>query len=323
MPRAEVGTPKYLANAMKSKGLQRLRWYCQVCQKQCRDENGFKCHTQSEAHLRQMLVVGENAGRHIADFSAQFQSEFVTLLSRRFGTKRVRANQVYQEFIQDKHHLHMNATRWVTLTEFCKHLGRAGIAHVDETEKGWFIAWIDSSPKALAKADAARKKERATTSDEQRERNLIAEQIERAREAGVPDNEGTAETSAQGLQRDEGEKLVLSFGAKKQSPPAEEMKSEGEVKVKSEDKESAPSPPATSSVKPINVFKSGNAFKPGANPLKAGNALKSGNVFKAATKPGAGSASDASKKRSMSAAEALIFEEQERKRRRMEKNHAN
>lgn len=78
-----VGTPKYLANKMKSKGLQRLRWYCQVCQKQCRDANGFKCHTQSEAHLRQMLVVGENAGRHIADYSSQFQHDFVQLLSRR------------------------------------------------------------------------------------------------------------------------------------------------------------------------------------------------------------------------------------------------
>jgi len=167
-----VGTPKYLANKMKSKGLQRLRWYCQVCEKQCRDENGFKCHTASEAHLRQMLVVGEHAGRHISDFSVTFQSEFVSLLSRRcasfpvfhrgseylmrehdrFGTKRVRANQVYQEYISDKSQLHMNATRWVTLTEFVKHLGRAGIARVDETEKGWFIAWIDSSPKALAKA---------------------------------------------------------------------------------------------------------------------------------------------------------------------------
>ena len=45
----------------------------------------------------------------------------------------------------------MNATRWVTLTEFVKHLGRSGIARVDETEKGWFVAWIDNSPKALAK----------------------------------------------------------------------------------------------------------------------------------------------------------------------------
>lgn len=80
---SQVGTPKYVANKMKSKGLQRLRWYCQVCEKQCRDENGFKCHAASESHLRQMLVVGEHAGSHIAGFSNQFQSEFVSLLSRR------------------------------------------------------------------------------------------------------------------------------------------------------------------------------------------------------------------------------------------------
>lgn len=64
----------------------------------------------------------------------------------------MRANQVYQEYIADKNHLHMNSTRWVTLSEFVKHLGRTGVARVDETEKGWFIAWIDSSPKALEKA---------------------------------------------------------------------------------------------------------------------------------------------------------------------------
>jgi hypothetical protein len=72
--------------------------------------------------------------------------------SKTIGTKRVFANQVYQEYIQDKHHLHMNSTRWVTLTEFVKHLGRTGVARVDENEKGSFLAWIDNSPKALAKA---------------------------------------------------------------------------------------------------------------------------------------------------------------------------
>jgi len=215
MPRAEVGTPKYLANKMKSKGLQRLRWYCQVCEKQCRDENGFKCHAASEAHLRQMLVVGEHAGKHIADFSSQFQHEFVTLLSRRFGTKRVRANQVYQEYIADKHHLHMNSTRWVTLTEFTKHLGRTGVARVDETEKGWFLAWIDNSPKALAKAEASMKKDRATTSDEQRERLLIAEQIERAEIEAASSSSSNALPAEEGLKRDEGEeKIVLSLSTK-------------------------------------------------------------------------------------------------------------
>ena len=29
-------TPKAIANRIKSKGMQKLRWYCQMCQKQCR-----------------------------------------------------------------------------------------------------------------------------------------------------------------------------------------------------------------------------------------------------------------------------------------------
>lgn len=68
-----------------------------------------------------------------------------------YNTKRIRANQVYQEYIQDKHHVHMNATQWPTLTEFVKYLGKEGIVRVDETEKGFFIAWVDNSPGALAR----------------------------------------------------------------------------------------------------------------------------------------------------------------------------
>ncbi|KAG1889710.1 domain of Kin17 curved DNA-binding protein-domain-containing protein [Suillus fuscotomentosus] len=300
MPRAEVGTPKYLANKMKSKGLQRLRWYCQVCEKQCRDENGFKCHAQSEAHLRQMLVVGENAGRHIADFSSQFQHDFVQLLSRRYNTKRVRINQVYQEFIQDKNHLHMNATRWVTLTEFAKHLGRSGIARVDETEKGWFIAWIDSSPKALAKQEASIKKDRATRDDEQRERTLIAEQIERAKlEKEASGEESASLPVEEGLKREEGaEKVVLSLSAK----------------------------PVATSDTTAKVALTGlklTAIKPGANPLKV-NPLKRPNVFKSAAPAKSessegGGGNDRKRPAPMSAAERLIIEEQERKRRRMDR----
>ena len=37
----------------------------------------------TEGHLRQMLVVGESAGKHIKDYSSQFQGEFVGLMSRR------------------------------------------------------------------------------------------------------------------------------------------------------------------------------------------------------------------------------------------------
>ena len=66
MPKAEKGSIKYLANRMKSKGLQKLRWYCQMCQKQCRDENGFKCHTMSESHQRQLLLFADQPNKFLA-----------------------------------------------------------------------------------------------------------------------------------------------------------------------------------------------------------------------------------------------------------------
>jgi len=101
MPKAEVGSTKYLNNKLKSKGLQRLRWYCQVCEKQCRDgmsihpslmnlsrqadyvtENGFRCHTMSESHVRQMQAIGANATKYISDYSQQFQRDFLQLLRK-------------------------------------------------------------------------------------------------------------------------------------------------------------------------------------------------------------------------------------------------
>ncbi|KAJ3817107.1 domain of Kin17 curved DNA-binding protein-domain-containing protein [Lentinula raphanica] len=241
---------------MKSKRLQRLRRYCQVCENQCRDENGFKRHAASESHLHQMLVVGEHAGKHISNFSQEFQSSFVALLSRRFGTKRVRARQPgFQEYISHKHHLHMNPTCWVTLTEFVKHLIRTSVARVDETEKGCL--------KALAKAEVSMKTERATVFDEQRERMLIAEEIEPA--------------AAEAEER--AEKADLSLAAK-------------------------PTESASSSA---------------MNPLKlAVNPLLMSSRHPVQSEKG-------SKKRAvpMSVAERLIIEEQERKRRRMDREGLN
>ena len=34
-------SPKAINNRIKSKGLQKLRWYCQMCQKQCIDAVNF------------------------------------------------------------------------------------------------------------------------------------------------------------------------------------------------------------------------------------------------------------------------------------------
>ncbi|KAF2883987.1 hypothetical protein ILUMI_22185 [Ignelater luminosus] len=189
MPRAEVGTPKYIANKMKAKGLQKLRWYCQMCQKQCRDDNGFKCHTMSESHQRQLLLFADNSKKYIDDFSREFSKEFLDILRRQFGTKRVNANRVYQEYISDRNHLHMNATRWVTLTGYVKWLGRTGKCIVDETEKGWFITYVDRDPETIAAQEKRNKKLKLDKDDEERLQEFIEKQVRHGQDQGGPSEE--------------------------------------------------------------------------------------------------------------------------------------
>lgn len=200
--KAEVGTPKYLANKMKAKGLQKLRWYCQMCQKQCRDENGFKCHTMSESHQRQILLFADNAGHFIDSFSAEFMTGYLQILRRQFGTKRVSANKVYQDYISDRHHLHMNATKWHSLSEFVKFLGRNGHCVVDETDKGWFITYIDRDPETLAMQEKMAKKQKMDKDDAERLAEFIEEQVRR----GQKEEEPT--TSYTELKRDTEEETI-------------------------------------------------------------------------------------------------------------------
>ena len=71
-PNKAVGTPKWIDNRMKSKGLNKLRWYCQMCAKTCRDQNGFKCHIMSEAHIRQLQMFNENPAAFVDKYSQDF-----------------------------------------------------------------------------------------------------------------------------------------------------------------------------------------------------------------------------------------------------------
>uniref|UniRef100_A0A8C5UVY7 DNA/RNA-binding protein KIN17 n=1 Tax=Microcebus murinus TaxID=30608 RepID=A0A8C5UVY7_MICMU len=179
MGKSDFLTPKAIANRIKSKGLQKLRWYCQMCQKQCRDENGFKCHCMSESHQRQLLLASENPQQFMDYFSEEFRNDFLELLRRRFGTKRVHNNIVYNEYISHREHIHMNATQWETLTDFTKWLGREGLCKVDETPKGWYIQYIDRDPETIRRQLELEKKKKQDLDDEEKTAKFIEEQVRR------------------------------------------------------------------------------------------------------------------------------------------------
>ncbi|KAE7999444.1 hypothetical protein FH972_003877 [Carpinus fangiana] len=202
-------TPKAIANRIKAKGLQKLRWYCQMCQKQCRDENGFKCHCMSESHQRQMQIFGQNPMRVVEGYSEEFESTFLEHMKRSHRFSRVAATVVYNEYINDRHHVHMNSTEWATLTEFIKHLGRTGKCKVEETPKGWFITYIDRDSETLFKERMKNKRIKADLVEEEKQEREIQKQIERAAELFVP----------------------LATESQAASEPEKELKSEADVKV--------------------------------------------------------------------------------------------
>uniref|UniRef100_A0A8I7B942 DNA/RNA-binding protein Kin17 WH-like domain-containing protein n=2 Tax=Hordeum vulgare subsp. vulgare TaxID=112509 RepID=A0A8I7B942_HORVV len=176
---------KATANRAKAKGLQKLRWYCQMCEKQCRNENGFKCHCSSESHRRQMAVFGQAPGRAVDRFSGEFLAAFLALLRHGHRGSRVAAAAVYNQLVADRRHVHMNSTRWATLTEFVEFLGRQGLARVELTPKGWFIEYIDRDSEQAAMAGLKRKRAESVS-----EELVIARQIARARKTSMAEANG-------------------------------------------------------------------------------------------------------------------------------------
>uniref|UniRef100_A0A8C2YPV1 DNA/RNA-binding protein Kin17 WH-like domain-containing protein n=1 Tax=Chinchilla lanigera TaxID=34839 RepID=A0A8C2YPV1_CHILA len=149
MGKSDFRTPKAISNRIKFKGFQKLHWYCRMCQKQCWDEHGFRCHWMSESHQRQVLLASENPQQFMDYFSEEFHNDFLELLRRCFGTKRVHNNIVYNEYISHLGHIHMNVIQWETLTDVAKWLGREGLCKVDETLKDWYIQYIDRDPETI------------------------------------------------------------------------------------------------------------------------------------------------------------------------------
>lgn len=311
-----------------------------------RDENGFKCHVASESHVRNMMTIGEDPRKAINEFSNEFKRDFVQLLRTGHGEKQVNANHFYQEYISNKQHVHMNATKWNSLTEFCKYLGREGICRVEIDEKNeerggasaLMISWIDNSPEAMRRQEALKKRERQDRGDEHREQRLIEQQIRRAREAAgqkepVSEDDLTIEAEedqavTEGIRRLDGEKIKLNFGAKKTesekppSPPLTDKSPSDDGNATEKDLAQGTNQPVVNSSKsqPPAQMPSKLSIKP----MSLGTS-KPKNVFAVVAKKNA--FSDGKKapllqhQKPMSEAERIMKEELERKRLRDERGH--
>jgi len=282
-----------------------------------RDENGFKMHTQSESHVRQMLLVGEDPKKYINDYSNQFQRDFLQLLRTSHGEKKVNLNHFYQEYIHNKEHVHMNSTKWPSLTEFAKFLGREGICRVEDDEKGLHVAWIDNSPEALRRADAIRKKERQDRGDEEREQAAIREQVRKAKLDAEGRGEHDPDETEKELKRADGEKIKLTFGAKPAATKAEPTPESSGTKdepTPGQTNEQKDKSHTEAKVEPAEA----QPAAPGKISMKMGFSSKPKNVFAAAKKNALGGKKAAiiEQPKKMSEAERIMREEMERNNKR-------
>lgn len=205
----------------------------------------------------------------------------------------------------------MNATRWPSLTEFAKHLGREGLCRVEDTEKGLQIAWIDNSPEALRRQDAIRKKERQDKGDEEREQKMIREQIARAEMDAEMKAQQDYEDELRDFKPSEGEKIKLNFGGKAKeskdpSPPAVAKRDSNDGTEPEKEAVESTSPPSGVPTPP-----------PEKVALRMGMNSKPKNVFAGISKRNALGAQARPKelsKKPISEAERIMKEEIERKR---------
>eukprot|EP01084_Bolivina_argentea_P017815 33235_1 len=185
MPKHGFLTPKAISNRIKAKGLQKLKWYCQMCEKQCRDENGFKCHKLSESHQRKMKLFIAAPKKFMNDFSREFDKRFMQIL-RLKGGRRVKANEVYTDYIADRQHIHMNATVWSTLTGYVLYLGKTGKAKVERADNEsndrgatWYITYIERDPEILNKQQQIKKMQKVEKKERKYEQQRIQQMIEK------------------------------------------------------------------------------------------------------------------------------------------------
>mmetsp|Transcript_29384 Transcript_29384/g.87887 ORF Transcript_29384/g.87887 Transcript_29384/m.87887 type:complete len:221 (-) Transcript_29384:27-689(-) len=158
MPKPEVGTPKWIANQWKKKGLSKLRWHCGLCGVWCKDANGFKMHIEHPNHLKREIEqekIEEEREDHVEarympdQFSEAFERSFLRYLATERLGERVKAHEAYRAVHpDDRAHDKMKKTCWHTLGRFVVDLRERGEVNAIREGNGWIIYVTEDDPAA-------------------------------------------------------------------------------------------------------------------------------------------------------------------------------
>lgn len=185
------------------------------------------------------------------------------------GEKPIGANRFYQEYIQDKDHVHLNWTRWKTLSGFVRYLGSSGLCTVQVSDPSLPDSDLEKFTIAYIKKGEHREKKRPEKEASPLGDRVLEEQIERGLEAAAKQSNATDKLEGS----DPGVKSANSANATNSASSASSANSANSAK--SILIRSSPTQPSTNAARPKVGFKL--AAK------RAPTRLKKSNVFKRAS----------------------------------------
>jgi DNA/RNA-binding protein KIN17 len=180
-----------------------------------------------------MKLFSENAGSMMDSYSKDFARMYVETLRMRHGCSQINANNVYQEVIADKQHVHMNSTMWASLSDFVQYLGKTGQCVVEQNERGWYVTYIERDATKLERAEALQRREKGELAAEQAVSQRMQEQRVQAAIA-LDKVGGTIHTEATALQRTDGDATIqLALTTKKKKSSSGGSSAADKIKTKS------------------------------------------------------------------------------------------
>lgn len=169
---------KIISKQQKYGQLQKLKWYCEICQHQCNDERSFREHVQCQKHRIMMSHFRANSDSILRSNSFVFEKVFMSCLKNQFPSREVSANTVYTQVIRDKKHVHLNSTYWDSVHGFCIHLANNGKITLRETERGPIIKYIPKDDNDAIDESQVRQIEEIKVAELERERNIINKMLQ-------------------------------------------------------------------------------------------------------------------------------------------------
>ncbi|KAJ9458690.1 KIN17-like protein [Diplonema papillatum] len=176
------------------------KFWCQMCQKQCKDKRGFEDHCNGQAHAAAMSLFAKEPEKYLEEFSSRFEEQFMEVLKERYGDSRTKITLVYAIYCAnpDPERVRLNGTRWATVGEFAQYLEKTGgrasnvTVHTEAGDGGQvqhYVQLMDVVPREVLQKRAddvrrveLRKKREAAEQDrdfEHRRRLLLQKQAER------------------------------------------------------------------------------------------------------------------------------------------------